>query len=62
MNWAKRDFLAALDRYLAKDCRLAASWFAVLTVTVGATGDGGGMASQAATSFHKSEMVYFVST
>ena len=59
---AKKDSLASLDRYLTEDCSVATLWFTVFTVTVGATGDGGNIASFVTASFHKSEIVGFVAT
>ena len=62
LNWTRRDFLATPDRYLAKDYRVAASWFTVLTMMVRATSNGGGIVSHATALLHISETTYFVAT
>ena len=43
LNYARRDFLAGLDRCIAEDRTVAASWSTVLTVKVKTTRDMGGI-------------------
>ena len=52
----------AADRYLAEDCRVAAAWSTLLTVTTGATRGEGGTVSLLAASYCKSAIACYVAT
>ena len=62
LNWVRSGFRTAPDRSPAEECRVAAAWFTMFTVTARATEGGGGTASYAAASFHKPEIVCYVAT
>ena len=62
LNWARRDFCAAPDRYLAEECRVAAAWFTSIAVATVATGIGGSTAFLLAASYHKSAIACYIAT